>query len=82
MRITNLVIKHLESLQFDPTIVNFINCNNSETLVAIASNDVDKLKVCLDALLAWRHDTGDIRLPKCDNQKALEYFIKRMSTST
>lgn len=67
----------LESLHFDDYLIDIINANNSEALICIVKKDVEGLKDCLDFLKEWRKDNDDLRFPKEDYQKAMEYFIKK-----
>ena len=67
----------LESLHFDGNYIDIINANNSEALICIVKKDLDGLKECLDFLKEWRKDNDDLRFPKEDYQKAMEYFIKK-----
>lgn len=76
---TKTELKYLSFLKYHPSFIENINRINSDALFFIAAKDSEGLENCLNQLIEWRNQTGDIDFPKQDYQKAMEYFLKKFN---
>lgn len=76
---TKTELKYLSYLKYQPSFLENINRINSDALFYIAAKDCEGLENCLNQLIEWRKQTGDIDFSKQDYQKAMEYFLKKFN---
>lgn len=72
-------LKYLSCLKYHPSFIENINRINSDALFCIVAKDCEGLETCLNNLIKWRKQTGDIDFPKQDYQEAMEYFLKKFN---
>ena len=79
---TKTELKYLSCLKYHPSFIEDINRINSNALFYIVAKDCEGLENCLNQLIEWRKQTGDIDFSKQDYQKAIEYFLKKFKEAS